>query len=163
MGDFDRYVKPRKPINDEASEITGLTYKLGQMYLQGETVDSIPVDQCLREFLEFLGDRKVVLVAHYGSKFDVPLLRRVAEEFDLLPELRERVVGCLDTLYMFRKRYPHLRDTRDKPYSLKSLVEELLEEEYSSHDALEDSRYLKRLTEEASPNIGLRKSCTKKL
>ena len=163
MGDFNRYVKPRKPINAQASEITGLTYKRGQMYLRGQPVNSIPIDQCLREFLEFLGDRKVVLVAHNGSRFDFKILRRVAKDFDLLPELRERVVGCLDTLNMFRMCYPELRDTCDKPYSLKNLVEELLEEEYSTHDALEDSRYLKRLTKQASPHSGLKQRCTETL
>lgn len=55
-----------KSIPSKASEITGLSVKNGQMFSNGEAVQSTSIDTALRDFLKFLrkqGD-SIILVAH---------------------------------------------------------------------------------------------------
>ena len=82
----------------------------------------------------------MLLAAHNGKHFDVPILRRVLWKCFLLEEFERLGTSYLDTLLLARDLY-----RSEKSYSQKSLVQRFLGKDYDAHNALEDVYSLQEL------------------
>jgi len=139
-GTFTRYVKPKMPIPTEVTLLTGLSFERGQMFLRGELVESVSLKECLQAFWEFLGDGFCILVAHNCNTFDSRVLYRAVRSADALKQLSTHVVGFLDTLPLFRTKYPLVENHQQA-----TLVYHFLNISYEEHNAAHDAHNLKRL------------------
>jgi len=142
-GTFNRYVKPKIPINDRASEITGIVYEDGQMFVHDQPVQSVTLDRCLEDFFSYLGNKPCILVAHNAFNFDAVVLVNASVSAGFWRKMESSVVGFMDTLVLFRKEYPGL----PKKHSLKELVKVFLKETYDEHNALADTLTLQKLVD----------------
>lgn len=70
---FNTFVKPSKPIPYEITELTGIT--------NADVTNAPKISEVLPEFLKFIGDE--ILLGHNISCYDLPILRRIAEDFHL--------------------------------------------------------------------------------
>ncbi len=91
VGRFHSLVRPGRPITPRASRIHGRT--------EEDVRDARAFPEVWPEFCEFA--RGYVLIAHNGQKFDVPVLRRLAEGLAGLDEL-----VFFDTLPLARSLSP---------------------------------------------------------
>lgn len=94
---------PRKFINPEASEITGLSNEL----LEYQSTFNENAVNAIKNFLSLLRE-PVCLVAHNGNRFDFPILR--AEIHKTGNELSEDIL-CVDSLLAFRQL--HQQEVQD--------------------------------------------------
>ncbi|MFZ3172818.1 MAG: PolC-type DNA polymerase III [Carboxydocellales bacterium] len=116
---FSSFVKPLRPIPSEIVELTGITQNMVQ--------DAPPIEEVLRKFLDFIGDK--VLVAH-NAAFDTGFLRtKLTQHLQLNLENT-----TLDTLGLARGLMPHLKNHR-----LKTLVQELGVSLNNHHRAVDDA------------------------
>ena len=145
-GSFDRYVRPKVPIDAGAAKVTGITCREGHMYYRDEPVDCVSLTQALNDFMSFLGEGRVVLVGHNICSFDAPILVRTANYCGLVEKLKAKIFGFLDTLTMFRGAYPQLNS-----YKQEQLYKHFVGGEYNAHNALGDVMALKELHLQASP------------
>jgi len=139
-GSFNRYVKPKRPISTEASELTGITFEDDQMFLRGVPVESVSLQTCLLAFWEFLGEDLCVLVAHNCNSFDSRVLYRSVRSAGGLIQLSAHVAGFLDTLPLFRTRYPDMEN-----HKLPTLVNHFMNIPYEEHNAVDDAGNLRQL------------------
>jgi superfamily I DNA/RNA helicase/DNA polymerase III epsilon subunit-like protein len=77
VAQFHELVNPERPIHPAASKVHG--------YYDRDVGDMPRLAEVWGRFREFVGHDR--LVAHNGTRFDVPVLRRVAAGFDGLEEL----------------------------------------------------------------------------
>ncbi len=116
---FSSFVKPVRPIPAEIVELTGITQDMVQ--------DAPAIEEVLRQFLDFTGDR--VLVAH-NAAFDTGFLRTKLTQHLQLP-----LENCiLDTLGLARGLVPHLKNHR-----LKTLAQEFEVKLDNHHRAVDDA------------------------
>ncbi|KAK5642391.1 hypothetical protein RI129_008558 [Pyrocoelia pectoralis] len=85
---------PRKFIDPEASQVTGLTNEL----LEHQTEFDASCFNVMREFLN-VHRKPICLVAHNGDRFDYPILK--AEIYKTGNEMLDEVL-CVDSLLAFR-------------------------------------------------------------
>lgn len=73
---FNTYVTPSRHISSEAQRVTGITVNsVGQMYVQGQSVESMNVGTAIDQLCEWLKKfPNPVLIAHNGRRFDFPVL-----------------------------------------------------------------------------------------
>ena len=89
---FFTYVKPRRPIPPEITDLTGISR---------EDVKKAPrIEDALVAFSDFCGD--ATLVAHNGHTFDFPFLRTACKRVGC----RTRQVLYFDTLHLSRRIWP---------------------------------------------------------
>jgi len=77
VGTFGELVRPEVPISQRASQVHG--------YTDESVRDAPPLEEVWPRFREFCGD--LVLVAHNGHRFDVPVLRRQASGLDGIEDM----------------------------------------------------------------------------
>ncbi|MDF2699949.1 MAG: phiCDHM11 [Haloplasmataceae bacterium] len=131
--EFNSYVKPKNPIPKDIQERTGITPSL--------VADAPSIDSTLPRFLDFIGDD--VLVAH-NSKFDMRFL--LYNMFIL--EIPYKEFYVVDTMQFAQNYIKQENGNPFKNYDLPNLVKKLgldFDDEFSPHDALEDSRMTGRL------------------
>lgn len=139
--EFSTYVAPRLPISEGAQQTTGIIMADSVMYVCGTRVETVNIKCAIENFIKWLKKyEKVVLVAHNGRRFDFSVLLTAVSNVNKLEEFFASVVGCLDTLAMFRKTY-----SGRSSYKQADLVQDLLSIQYNAHDALEDVRALVKL------------------
>ena len=116
------------------------------MYHRGNPVESVGIREALNLFLDFLGDRPVVVVGHNIKAFDCPILLNAARACgsDTVDRLQDAVHGFVDTLPLFRQVNKRL-----KSHSLGHLHEHYLGRNHDSHDAREDARALQEIVDKA--------------
>ena len=155
-GDFNCYVRPRKNISNNAYNLTGIWFDsyYGQMFVHGEPVNSVSMSRCLKDFMRYIGDQDVTVVAHNAHAFDAPILVRAAAWCNLLDDLREQVVAVCDTLPIVREVFPEFTGLH-RPYSLESLVNNVLYEDYTGHDGLDNAYFLRRVYDKTRPSSDL--------
>lgn len=85
---FETFVRPKNPLPDEISELTGITY--------GDVCNAPEPSAALMAFSRFVGD--ATLVAHNGRCFDLPFVR----ECCLRHQLPMREVPFIDSLALSR-------------------------------------------------------------
>jgi DNA polymerase III epsilon subunit family exonuclease len=117
---FQRLVRPDKPISRKASEVHG--------YYDADVCEEPTFEQVWPEFRAFVGDD--LLVAHNGQEFDMPVLRRLARG---LPGVESLVF--YDTL-------PLARSLLDESARLEHLAQRFGVDLDRSHHALDDASAL---------------------
>ncbi|XP_063768254.1 uncharacterized protein LOC134883770 isoform X2 [Eleginops maclovinus] len=99
---FDQYILPRIPIQEKASELTGMTVSGGRLFVYGQRVKTVFVYRALKSFINFLGDfhGPVLLAAHNSRRFDELVLMRLLAKFSLFKRFKKVVSGFVDTLLL---------------------------------------------------------------
>ena len=149
VSDFSIYVVPKYDISTNASAVNHLTKSNDQLYFRGKKVKSSNPSQAFAEFFDWVStqktseDDRIVLAAHNAFNFDAPVLIN-----NLLMSGHHcgSIHGFVDTIRSFKTFFPEL-----KSFSLKNLgVRFGLEGGDQSHEALQDSKDLKKVVENAA-------------
>ena len=141
--EFNKYITPTKPISKEASEVTKLTVKNGELHYDGIAVETLNCEEALGQFITFLQNiDKPVLVGHNIRTFDLLLLHHHMMKFSLWDQFLDKVCGFVDTLNVFKKEYPKRSSCNQS-----SLITDFMNETYAAHNALEDVKALQRLSQ----------------
>ncbi|CAL4180315.1 unnamed protein product [Meganyctiphanes norvegica] len=145
---FNRYVTPTRPISADASEVHGLTCGNNQLFYNDIEVISIPVAQCLLEFIEYLKSRKPLVIGHNIRVFDCPILAHHLIINQFYDTFSQNILGFLDTLPYFKETFPE-----ELSYKQENLVKNILGENYNAHNAIEDVLSLKKLIEKSNSSL----------
>jgi DNA polymerase III epsilon subunit-like protein len=138
---FNQYILPTQPITLGATQVTGLTVVNNMLCYKGKPVHAVSLRTALEQFLLWLEKRNpCVLIGHNFRIFDFPRLVRSFELCNLLTSFQNCVIGFVDTLPLCKEQFPGL----DK-YSQEYLVKNLMNAQYSAHNALEDVCSLQKL------------------
>ncbi|KAK0140531.1 DNA polymerase III PolC-type [Merluccius polli] len=146
---FNRYMVPAAPICETAMQLTGFSVQNGALFWHNTAMPTVTLHEALTSFLTFLRSFQspVLLAAHNGKQFDVPILTRALRSCSLLDEFEGLGTRYLDTLLLARDLY-----RSEKSYSQKSLVQRFLGKDYDAHNALEDVKALQELYRRWNPN-----------
>ena len=138
---FNQYVTPTRGISTTASAVTGLTTNGHILFHNGTPVISLPLKEALQLFLAWLQDRApVVLAGHNLRRFDFPRLMNAFEKANLLSAFTDSCLGGIDTLPLFKDKYP------DEPkHTQEHLFQKLTNKTYVAHDAASDVTSLQQL------------------
>ncbi|CAG2225446.1 unnamed protein product [Mytilus edulis] len=134
------YVSPRQSISSKASDVTGITFSFerNQMYCHGVPVESVCIRTALLQLIEMIQKKsRPVLVGHNIHSYDVPVLRNLLREFNLLSSFDNLIYGCIDTLKIAKREIPKA-DVQN--YKQQTLVQKFLEIVYDAHNSEEDVR-----------------------
>jgi DNA polymerase III subunit epsilon len=104
-GTFFTYVKPRRTIPLEITDLTGISH--------ADVKKAPPIKDALAAFSDFCGD--ATLVAHNGHTFDFPFLRNACQRVGC----RTRQVFYFDTLHLSKHIWPR----RGARHSLDVIIE----------------------------------------
>ena len=138
---FNRYINPSRPIDRRSTQVHGLISKGGSLFKNGSPVSAVPLHDALKDFIDFLqGEGPAILVGHNLKAFDFPRILRAFQDTDLESEFLSICVGGIDSLHVFRHLLPN-----ESCHKQESLVQSVLQENYSAHDAMEDVLYLQKL------------------
>ncbi len=139
---WQSYVLPKIDIEEEASNITKITYSGGVLKVNGQEVAALRITEALDQMMKWIqetaGERKVLLAAHNCRRFDSKVIISALRNTKKFEDFSKSVVGFIDTLNIFRK-------VVDKSCSLKQndLYERAFpSHEYNAHDALSDIKAL---------------------
>lgn len=137
------YLTPSKSIDTRATVVTGLTKNGRQLFLHGDLVATLAHQKAALKVLEYLESfgKKVILIAH-NCNFDSDRLVRFFQKLSLLSSFQRVVAGFLDTLSIFRKKFPDRSN-----HKLCDLGKDLLNISVkNAHNAMVDVDVLERLT-----------------
>ncbi|VDI68302.1 Hypothetical predicted protein [Mytilus galloprovincialis] len=151
------YVSPRQSISSKASDVTGITFSFerNQMYCHGVPVESVCIRTALLQLIEMIQkESRPVLVGHNIHSYDIPVLRNVLREFNLLSSFDNLIYGCIDTLKIAKREIPKA-DVQN--YKQQTLVQKFLEIVYDAHNSEEDVRSLYKLF-----HLKLKQTCSGK-
>lgn len=154
-GVFDVYCMPDQEIEPKASEVNGLKIsRRGHLLKNGEPVETCSVEDGLISFMDWIESlvstnrrsrkmsRTVILIAHNGSRFDNPILRRACADYGV--SIPDCVIGTFDSIPLLKEALPPR-----KRWALQILMDEIFDDySYEAHDAKEDSEALMDLMEE---------------
>lgn len=142
---FNMYIHPNTPIPKRASNVNGLSWIRGELYLHGLKVQSYPLSFVLEEMLNILKslEKKCILVAH-NCNFDAPRLICSIKKSSLLQDFSDVIAGFCDTLPLIRTKFPEKR--KKGQCTLKTLAEELLLPTEGAHDAGHDVYLLEQIS-----------------
>ena len=84
-----------------------------------------------------------MLEAHTTHMFDTRILLLHLRECNLIEEFRQKVDGFLDTLPLSRQLYPERKGAGG--YKQEALVQDLVKQSYSAHNAIDDVAALEKL------------------
>ena len=144
--EFNVYVEPTRPITEEASEVNSLTKINDHLCYKAKRVQTVPIEEALQKFLEFLKNiNKPVLVGHYSKKFHFPFMRFYLEQCDLWEAFLTEVKGFVDTWEIFREKFPGLDS-----YSQIDLVHTFTDDNHEACSAKEKVKELQELSEKKS-------------
>ena len=148
--ELNLYVMPTKLITPQASQVTGLTVKDGQMFHNGATVHCVSLQYALCSFLELLEsfDTKPVILGHNIERFDVPVLLNQLKSVSMLSAYTTAVSCCIDTLSVFKCVYSK-KSSGLENYKQSTLVRKFLGKSYDAHNSLEDVKALRELHDSA--------------
>ncbi|KAG7268677.1 hypothetical protein CRUP_010888 [Coryphaenoides rupestris] len=154
---FNVYTLPPSPITAQAAGITGFVVRDGTLYVHGTAVHTVSLAEALRSFMVFLRSvpQPVVLAAHSGMRFDVPVLRRALLLTSLRDEFARLNASFLDTFLLAKRLYPN-----QASFSQVNLVKHFLKKNYDAHNALGDVQALQELYCRWNPDSGHVKRCT---
>ena len=71
---FSSYVIPKGHIDINASKVTGITKRLGQLFCKGHPVEANPIPLVMSKFATWLSEINsyIILVGHNSKLFDAP-------------------------------------------------------------------------------------------
>ena len=137
---------PKKNIQTQASEVTGLKVINGYLYHNNKKLDSDSVSSAMEKFIQFLQKSESnILIGHNIRTFDCHVLFNALRNCEKMQTFLQHVIGFLDTKTLFKATHPE-----HKKYTQKALFESIVGEEYAAHDALADVNALTSLVETAS-------------
>lgn len=142
---FNMYIDPSQSIPRKVSEVHGITNEQGELYHRGVKVLSSPLRVVLGELLRYLQSfgKPCILTAH-NCAFDGPRLTRIIKEVSLVDEFSNVIAGFVDTLVLFRKKFPSRRSKGS--CTLTTLAVETLQlSPEGAHDASYDVFLLEKL------------------
>ena len=99
LSSFNVYITPSKPMNKNASEVTGLTLVHSIFCHNGRRVNEATTPQtAATQFVSWLQDipKPVILYGHNCKAFDSPRLIKLLQLYRLLPPFTEKVEGFVD-------------------------------------------------------------------
>lgn len=125
-----------------AQEVTKIAVNGNKILVNGVEVQSCSKFEALSEFIKFLQLQpgQIILAGHNSFRFDAPRLIKALEDVQLFDSFCSCVVGFVDTLILFRSKWPNMTN-----YKQETLVLSLLHVNYNAHDALQDVVYLQKL------------------
>ncbi|KAJ8684694.1 hypothetical protein QAD02_020487 [Eretmocerus hayati] len=141
---YNSFITPTQTISHLTTKANGLSSVLKKLFQNGVEVKTLPCRVVLGQLLEFLKglNKKSILVAH-NCQFDSTRLVMCLKRFNLLEESQNYVLGFVDTLALFRKKFPK----RESGHKLTTLASELMSLPcHGAHDALFDVGLLEKLT-----------------
>lgn len=153
---FSCYLTTKKTITRGATKANRLTKDMnGNIVKNGQRMDTVGPKKALEAFLDWLDDtfpkERVILVAHNGFKFDVPILMNHLRRYGLLIAAIHSIYGFADTLPSFRENYNHL-----KSHSLPELSKQMDVVNDDPHDALSDVKALITVTRRGAAREDIR-------
>ncbi|KAK6169066.1 hypothetical protein SNE40_020188 [Patella caerulea] len=154
--EFEKYVRPKRPISFEASQVNGITYKDGVMRRCGEEVHCVGIKRALKQFRLFISANKKgsILVGHYIKNFACKVLYHAVFGNKLMKQFLSVIKGCIDIYYVFKKVYK-----KHDGHSLDKLHERHFDTPRAQpHDALSDAQLIKKLYELIKSNPETQKS-----
>lgn len=135
---FNRYVLPTIEITPGATSVTGIHIVNSEMFHHKRKVDSISIERCLLDFVEWLKQfQNPLLVCHNGKAFDSIILMKACLNTG---NISLPIKGFVDSLCVVREVLPGR-----KTYKLETLVKDSLEMCYDAHSAVEDVKALQSL------------------
>ncbi|KAH3733454.1 DNA polymerase III subunit epsilon-like [Dreissena polymorpha] len=139
---FSVYVMPKMPITPNATRLTGICVDFkGDMLVNGKRVEYVSAHRALTQLRTWLKQFKnVVLVAHNGKAFDFPILMSALKNNKMVKSFLSSVTGFVDSLEVFRNKYPGRRS-----YKQVDLARKLLGTTYNEHNAIADVQTLTQL------------------
>ncbi|KAK0085129.1 hypothetical protein PV325_005716 [Microctonus aethiopoides] len=145
---FSIYILPTCKFHSDASALTGLTLFDNKLYLKSVAVPTNSPADAITEFITFLRGvgSKVMLAAHYGSKYDFPKILRLVEHLNMMNEFLSIVCGFIDTLTLLKKKLLY-RWLQYGSFSQINLAKDYLGLHCTSdaHNALVDVEVLERI------------------
>ena len=131
---FCTLVRPSGPeaVGPEVTHLTGLRWR--------DVAEAPPPAKAIRDFLDFAGDTP--LVGHNIDGFDLPLLRRWCEQFDLPAPAR----FSIDTMKVWKRLHPGERWSLDAALTRDEVA--MRKEHRADLDALLTARVFIRLMKE---------------
>lgn len=146
---FSAHALPTGWIPHKVTEITGLQYFNGQLFLRGVNVHATTLESVCKQFVRFLQrlGKSVVLVGHNSFSFDFPRIYRMLDKFDLLKPFSNVVCSFADTLKIFEND-PAIRQ-RERSLKLSVLAEKYVPKWNMeiAHEALSDCMTLESICE----------------
>ena len=169
---WSKYLIPQKNINDGASRINKLKVEKDRQGKDILTKYGIPVkaeqyEAGIYQFYQHLHElrkqtnpnSRIILIAHNGKKFDVPVLLNALEKINVTREhLTKLNIFFADSLLIIEKIekenplvFMNIEETdspRKKPKvskALSSLYKRFFGENYSAHDAIEDVKAMRQV------------------
>ena len=139
------YLTPIKNIDPTSTAVTGLSKNGRQLFLHGELVPTLTHKIAALKVIEYLESfsKKVVLIAH-NCDFDSSRIVRFFQRLSLLNSFEKLVTGFVDSLPLFRKRFPDRKN-----HKLSDLGKDLLNLSVeNAHNATIDIDILENLTVE---------------
>lgn len=129
---FSELVRPEDhPIVPFITGITGIT---------PEMVDGCDTFAAVgRRFLEWYGPRNKAIIAAFGAYYDIPLLRKECERYDL--DFRAHIVGGAFDLRAVAIAWLAERELKTGGQNLGSVLDQMgLADRFTAHRAVEDAR-----------------------
>ncbi|XP_034091968.1 DNA polymerase III PolC-type-like isoform X1 [Gymnodraco acuticeps] len=147
--DFNRYILPTRPLTESAKQVTGLTCRDGCLFLRRTQVETVPMEEALTSFLDYLRSfrKPVLLAAHSAMRFDAPVITRWLRKHSLHTEFKQVVSGFVDTFPLSKNLHRGLSS-----YSQVNMVRHFLGKTYSAHNGVEDASMLQELFNSWSPS-----------
>ncbi|KAL4224099.1 hypothetical protein ACF0H5_017553 [Mactra antiquata] len=141
---FSAYVKPKIGfIPEKVRRLTDLELRGSEMYHHGLPVQSVPINDALNDFVNFLRPLEPVTLVAHNVLFDAKIIMYNAMTHGL-NDICNIINGFGDTLQLFRAEFVDRRE-RKLSFAQDKLAKDILGVTYQAHDALEDVRILKRL------------------
>ena len=169
---FSRFTTPTEEISPYASRVNKFktTWVGGKKILHrgGNPLQTVPLRECLRLFVDFLEDSKrsnscdkIVLIGHNSASFDTHILLRTLQDNspELLQRMNELNVHFADSLVLFRNliKDKHEAFKQDDGSFVKinqgSLYRHLFGTDFQCHDALEDVKALNKILFKSSLHL----------
>lgn len=138
---FSRYIIPGIPMTSEAEKVTGLVWDGQKLFYKGKELSTVSISSALSDFFIWLQQfSDVVLVAHNGKNFDFRVISKAAENCNLFDVFTQCVFALVDSLAVFRGRFPEL-----KKFNQAHLAEHFCKEDFNAHNAEDDARMLNKI------------------
>ncbi|CAC5377710.1 unnamed protein product [Mytilus coruscus] len=147
--EFNQYITPSQCISRQASSVTGLSAWNNILVHYGQRVDQCIPEKAFQNFICWLEkfSFQIILVGQNCRRFDAPRLLKSLSQYNLSTSFQKKVIGFMDKLSFFRKKYPDL-----KCHKQEFLAENLLQKQYQAHNFSEDVKILQSILNFAKPS-----------
>ena len=151
---FDIYIRPPCELNQECTDITGLSYVKGTLYKDGTPVHAVGLYNALIFFYNWTvslrkEEQKLDLIGYNSNAFDVPFLVKAYSRFNqTLPDFND----CYDVLPAVRKLQKTDQKLANSSIKLEDLGKIFIPDseimgKSDFHNSLFDCELLKQVTE----------------